>query len=141
LRFDARTGRFQKYLGGASAYYVDASADGLWLTWVSYPEGALWKSREDGTQRLRITPLGWRAYLPRWSPDGTSIAFAGASPAETSLQIFRISADGGEPQLVVRHVGQNNLWDACWLPDGRAIVYSYQTHLGIYRVDLQTREV
>ena len=141
LRYDARTGRFHKHLGGASVYYVDASADGRWLTWVSYPEGALWKSREDGTQRLRLTPLGWRVYVPRWSPDGTSIAFAGASPAERLLQIFHIPADGGEPQLLVRHDGQGSLWDACWLPDGRAIVYSYQSRHGIYRVDLRTREV
>jgi Tol biopolymer transport system component len=139
LRYDAGTGRFLKYLGGVSAYYVDASADGQWLAWVSYPEGALWKSREDGTQRLRLTPEGWGVSLPRWSPDGRSIAFPGRRPGDTTSHLFRVSADGGEPELL-RFVEQGTMWDACWLPDGRHIVYSHMDD-GIYRMDVETRGV
>jgi hypothetical protein len=141
LRYDARTGRLEKYLGGASVQYVDASADGRWLAWVTYPEGALWRSRADGSERLRLTRPGWQVYLPRWSPDGTSIAFAGADENEIRLRLCRISAGGGEPELLVRPLGADSVWDACWLPQGRALVYSHMGQQGIYRLELATRAV
>ena len=59
LRYDAKAGRFGKYLDGASLYFVDASRDGKWLTWVSYPDGALWRGRSDGSDRLKLTGPGW----------------------------------------------------------------------------------
>jgi hypothetical protein len=139
LRYDAATRQFHKYLGGVSAYYVDASRDSQWLAWVSYPEGALWRGREDGSQRRRLTPEGWRVHLPRWSPDGRSIAFPGQRPGDTTLHLFRVSADGGEPELL-RFVEQGTMWDPCWLPDGRHIVYSLWGN-GLYRLDVETREV
>jgi Tol biopolymer transport system component len=141
LRFDAKTGRFESYLGGASAYYVSSSSDGQWLAWVSYPDGALWRSRPDGTERLRLTAPGWEAHLPRWSPDGRSLVFAGKGPTEGLLGIVRTSADASETEVLARSDTDADLWDPCWLPDGRTILYSHRSsaRLGIYRLDLQTR--
>jgi Tol biopolymer transport system component len=146
LRFDLRLRRFEKYLDGASVYYVDASRDGQWLAWVSYPDGALWRSRSDGSDRLRLTGPGWQVHLPRWSPDGTALVFAGRTTGETLLSIFRVGREGGEPELLARSQTPSRLWDPCWLPDGRAVLYSYGSvwapeYLGIYRLDLGTRAV
>jgi Tol biopolymer transport system component len=144
LRYDAKAGRFEKYLDGASVYYVDASRDGKWLTWVSFPDGALWRSRSDGSDRLKLTGSGWVVALPRWSPDGTSIVFAGRAPEERLRSIFRVSREGGVAELLARSQTRRGLWDPCWLPDGQAVLYSQSgfdtpEDFGIYRLDLRTR--
>ena len=46
-----QSGKFLPYLGGISACYVDFSRDGQWIAYVSYPEGTLWRSRIDGSDK------------------------------------------------------------------------------------------
>jgi Tol biopolymer transport system component len=144
LRYDEARGRFEKYMGGASVIYVDASRDGQWLTWVSYPDGALWRGRADGTDRLNLTGPGWEVHLPRWSPDAKSIVFAGRR-SEEALSIYLVPAGGGLPELLARSQRAVDLWDPCWLPDGRTVLYSSSSSdpktFGIFRVDLPTRSV
>jgi WD40 repeat protein len=146
LRFDTRLGRFERYLDGASVYYVDASRDGKWLAWVSYPDGTLWRSRSDGSDRTKLTGPGWEVHLPRWSPDGTTLAFAGRRAGETLLSIFTVGREGGEAELLARSQTRLSLWDPCWLPDGQTILYSHRGYsgpsdLGVFRVDMKTRIV
>ena len=40
---------------------------------LSYPEGVLWRSRVDGSERLQLTVPPGYAVNPRWSPDGKKI--------------------------------------------------------------------
>src|SRR4029077_14487266 len=54
-RYDAKSAQFVPYLGGTSATYVSFSRDGQWITYLSYPEGDLWRSRADGTEKLQLT--------------------------------------------------------------------------------------
>ena len=49
VRYDAKSGDFVPYLGGISASDVDFSRDGQWVTYVSLPEGTLWRSKLDGS--------------------------------------------------------------------------------------------
>jgi Tol biopolymer transport system component len=145
LRWEPATGRFEPYLGGFSARAVDASRDGGWVAWVSHPERTLWRSRSDGTDRLRLTGSGWAPSLPRWSPDGRSLVFiASNTPEESRGSLYLIPRDGGRPELLVRSdTGDDNPWDPCWLPDGTAVLFSYiqRDHAGLYRVDRTTRQV
>ena len=64
------------------------SRDGKWTPSVSYPDATLWRSRVDGSERLRLTFSPVSAFLPHWSPDGTQIAYtnrqAGAALEEFS---------------------------------------------------------
>jgi tRNA A-37 threonylcarbamoyl transferase component Bud32 len=156
LRYDVSSQRFEPYLGGLSAGYVDASRDGEWLTWVTFPDGTLWRGRADGSDRLRLTGPGWSAHMPRWSPDGRRIVFAGRPTGASGLSIYLIAADGGEPEVLVPwddRVG--NLWDPCWAGDD-VVLYSSLGPLssrnaglstegshppGISRVGVNTREV
>ena len=93
IRYDAQRRGFVPFLSGISASDLRFSRDGKWVAYVSYPEGTLWRSRVDGSDRLQLTSPPFIAALPNWSPDGTQIAF---EDLQTGLQkIFLISANGG----------------------------------------------
>src|SRR4029077_19332196 len=75
IRYDAQRRAFVPFLSGIWATDLRFSRDGQWVAYVSYPEGTLWRSRVDGSARLQLTNSPVFASLPRWSPDGTQIAF------------------------------------------------------------------
>ena len=80
VRYDAKSGQFVAYLEGISADEEDFSRDGRWVTYVAYPEGTLWRSRIDGSEKLQLTFPPTKVFLPRWSPDGKEIAFSATVP-------------------------------------------------------------
>src|SRR4029077_2788561 len=98
LRYDARSGQFTPFLSGISAGELDFSRDGQFVVYVTYPEGVLWRSRADGSERRQLTYPPLVVSLPRWSPDGKRFAFAAAASADSQLKVFVMSADGGTPQ-------------------------------------------
>ena len=95
LRYDGTSRRFVPYFSGLSAEGLDFSADGIWITYTLFPEGTLWRSKMDGSERQQLTFAPMRAFLPRWSPNGKEIAFMGAAPGKP-WRIFRISAAQNE---------------------------------------------
>ena len=148
LRFDAAAGRFEPHLGGMAATFVEASPDGAWVVWSSFPDFALWKSRPDGLEKQALSPPGWWVAHGRWSPDGRSITFIATPPDEegrvlADSHLYRVAAEGGEPVLLVEGPAERPLWDPCWLPDGRTIVYSAlnAAQPGILQVDADTHAV
>ena len=120
-RFDARAGEFVMYLGGISASFVDFSRDGQWVTYVAYPEGTLWRSRLDGSERLQLTFAPMEAMVPKWSPDGSRILFYGVG-AGKEQSAYWISASGGEAKPV--STGRGEQMNTCWSPDGDSVMYS-----------------
>lgn len=114
-RYDVPTEHWVPFLSGRSASDVDFSRDGKWVTYVTYPEGPLWRSRADGSQRVQLTSPEIRIRLPRWSPDGKQIAFTGHVSGQP-FQIYVVSAEGGKAeQLVQRNCDD---MDPTWSPDG-----------------------
>ncbi len=69
VRYDAASHQFAPYLSGISAMGVSPSRDGNWMTYVAYPEGTLWRSKADGSERLQLTFPPLYVLQPRWSPD------------------------------------------------------------------------
>src|SRR5579872_5642496 len=57
---------------------------------------------------------------PRWSPDGTQLAFL--SDRETESQIWLMPVDGGEATQLT--TGKNSIQTFRWSPDGKHIAYS-----------------
>ena len=118
--YDTRSGEFVPFLSGISACHVDFSRDGQWVTYVSYPDGTLWRSRVDGSERMQLTfpPMG--VLNPRWSPDGKQILFAEVAQDKRS-KIYVVPAVGGTPILLVG--GESSVGDPTWSPDGNSFVY------------------
>jgi len=141
LRYDLKLQRFEPYLSGISAAHLDFSRDGKWVTYVTFPEAILWRSRVDGSERMQLTNLPLRAYVPRWSPDGTQIAFAGELPGEY-LKIYLVSAEGGHPQLVSQ--GDEHQADPTWAADGHSVIFGpsfFSARPRLYSVDLRSGRV
>jgi Tol biopolymer transport system component/DNA-binding winged helix-turn-helix (wHTH) protein len=141
IRYDSKSGS-TPFLPGMSVSDVDFSRGGTWITYVSIPERALWRSKLDGSERLQLTNPGtmW-AGLPRWSPDGKQIVFMGRT-WKSDWRAYLISADGGTPQDLVP--GAQAGFDPNWSADGKSIVLSLQNlgHIsqGITILDLATKQ-
>src|SRR5207248_6694024 len=100
IRYDSRSNQFVPYFSGISAEGLAFSRDGQWVTYTSYPDGAVWRSKVDGSERLQLTFPPLRALLPRWSPDGKQIAFNASLPGAT-WNICLLSSQGGTPQRIL----------------------------------------
>ncbi|HEY6767434.1 MAG TPA: protein kinase [Candidatus Sulfotelmatobacter sp.] len=127
-RYDAKARQFSTFLGGLSGEYVAFSKDSQWIAYVSYPEGTLWRSKVDGSERLQLTYSPMFVVLPRWSPDGKAIAFFEfARGAEQPARMYEIPFAGGNPQLLLPDDHTQQL-DPNWAPDGSKIVFGGESN-------------
>ena len=140
FRYDQRAQRFDSYPPGLSAGPIDFSPDRKWIAYVTYPDATLWRSRVDGSEKMQLTFLPVRAYEPRWSPDGSRIAFMDVRfnhPWKISL----ISSSGGNPQTLLSAGPDQAEADPTWMPDGKSIVFEKvgvdKWNPAIYRIDLK----
>jgi Tol biopolymer transport system component len=123
-KFDVKTGKPSPFLGGVSADWVAASRDGKQVAYVSYPQGDLWRSSLDGTDRVKLTFGPVKPVLPRWSPDGQTILFFDfpGGPNHPG-KMYVIPATGGTPRELLPDDKQNEQ-DPTWSADGKKIVFS-----------------
>jgi len=145
VRYDYKSGQFVPYLSGISAIGAAFSRDGEWVAYVTYPEGNLWRSKADGSQKLQLTFAQMDVFSPRWSPDGTRIAFMGRSPGK-AWKIYLLPSEGGsDPQTVV--AGDDPQAAPDWSPEGNSMVFGglplevsgNSTATSIHLFDLKTR--
>jgi len=120
-RYDAKSAEFLPFLSGISADSVSFSKDGKWVAYVSYPEGTLWKSKSDGSQRIQLSYPPLIAVLPSWSPDGKQLVFYGTMPGRDWL-LYTVSTDGGAPSEQIPEDSERKL-DPDWSADGTKIVF------------------
>jgi Tol biopolymer transport system component len=120
-RYSESSKAFVPYFSGISAESIAFSKDGKWIAYVTFPEGTLWRSRLDGSERMRLSDPPITALNPRWSPDGKQIAFWGAIKGAGNA-IYFVDANGGPPD---RLASDNSLVQAepNWSPDGKQILY------------------
>jgi eukaryotic-like serine/threonine-protein kinase len=146
IRLDSQSQQFSIYLPGVSAGEADIVRSGEWITYVAHPELTLWRSKLDGSSRTQLTYAPMQAHMPRWSPDGSQIAFMASRPGRP-WKIFVMPAQGGTPQEVSAR--DRNQGDPTWTGKGDTIVFAgmpwleYGTVSGpnIHLVDVKTSQV
>ena len=120
LRLNAKTKKFEPFLGGISAKNVKFSRDGQSMIYVTYPDGILWRADKDGGHPFRLSDPPLNAFLPRWSPDGAHILFEDTSGPRS--EIYLVSSGGGSPQRLFPD-SKESMGDADWSADGSRIVF------------------
>jgi eukaryotic-like serine/threonine-protein kinase len=143
VRYDATSHQFNPFLSGVSAIHLSFTKDGQWVAYSSYPDGTLWRSRTDGTERLQLSFPPMAVLSPQWSPNGKQIAFAAAVPGKP-MHIYAVPADGGTIEEMSK--GWRDEIFPNWSPDGSALYFGTVWQPGgsptaIYRLDLKTRDV
>jgi len=147
-RLDSKSRQFVPFLNGISAGEIDFSREGQWVSYSSYPDGSLWRSRSDGSEKLQLTYPPTDASMPRWSPDRSRIAFVCAQPGKPQRSCL-ISADGG----TIEEIQPNDQYwedDPQWSPDGKSLVLARYPQgvvsarpedFSVVQFDLQTKKV
>ena len=105
----------------------------------------LYVMNDDGTHRRRITKNTQAMDRdPRWSPDGTQVAFTrfmDKDRIQTSSEVFIINADGTDPQRLT-HNNVNDS-DPSWSPDAQHLAFT-STRGGkwdVFVIELTSRTV
>jgi Tol biopolymer transport system component len=141
VRYDLKAHSFAPYLNRLSAEGLSFTNDGQRMAYVSFPEGVLWQSKADGSDRHELSFPPTQVGLPRWSPDGTKIAFSARQPSKT-WQLFVIPAEGGDPAQLTS--GDSDALDPSWSPDGNSLAFGgglRSNENAIHVLNLKTRQL
>jgi Tol biopolymer transport system component len=118
------------------------SKDGKWIAYTSLADNDLWRCRSDGKECLQLTKGFKQTVMPRWSPDGRTVAFMGLH-FSGGWGIFAVPANGGEIRSL-SNVSQAQ-GDPDWSPDGQRLVFGDVRPVsdpgGIYVLDLGTNKM
>ncbi len=81
---------------------------------------------------MTVTPPGWRAGGPRWSPDGMRILFGAAADATNLGDLYVVGADGsGLLDLTDDPTASEDYWAGEWSPDGASVLVSTGGTVGV----------
>ena len=95
--------------------FPDVSADQIVFVYA----GDLWIVPKAGGLARRLSSPKGQELLPKFSPDGSTIAFSGNYDGNTD--IYTIPAHGGTPTRLTHHPDSDHVVE--WYPDGKHILY------------------
>ena len=132
------------------AAQFDFSPDGSEFVFVSSTDGRPLKLADSTGTLIRSLEADFgewgKFHLPRWSPDGASIAYVVGrdnSNGEPEQAVFTLSPKGGRPQRV-GPLFPPGLQDLCWSPDGQRLTYVHvngQNQIGSLLVATGEKEI
>ena len=81
----------------------------------------IWRMNTDGTGAVQLTNGATSETSPRWSPEGTTIAFTSKRDGDEQTQVYLLNNSGGEARRLFEHKpGVSNI---AWSPDGTSILF------------------
>jgi tricorn protease len=91
--------------------------------------GDIWIASKDGGMATKLTsPAGVESF-PKFSPDGTQVAFSGNYDGNTD--IYTIPTMGGVPVRVTHHGMSERIIE--WYPDGKSLLFASSSESGKQR--------
>jgi dipeptidyl aminopeptidase/acylaminoacyl peptidase len=107
-RFDASGARVAFIVSGIDAEQNRATHS-IWLAEL-----------DRGNEPRPLTALDGFALAPRWSPDGSQLAFLAARDSAQQLHLLTLA--NGEVRALTNH--EEKVDECAWSPDGRYLAYS-----------------
>lgn len=89
----------------------------------------IWVMDKSGKNTRRFTIEKESSTNPKWSPDGSQIAFLSKREGDKATQIYLIPANGGEEYPITESKTSIKKFD--WSPDGKFIAYLKKDETGI----------
>src|SRR3989475_2590207 len=96
--------------------YPDVSATQIVFSYA----GDIWVASKSGGLAQRLSSPKGEEIFPRFSPDGSQIAFSGNY--DGNLDIYVVPAIGGLPKRLTYHGAPDRMLE--WYPDGRSILFA-----------------
>jgi hypothetical protein len=117
---------------GAANFHPTLSPDARWLAYDSDRDGirGVYVAHADGRDPQRVSGDAYAA-VPRWSPDGRTLAFIRAESRHSRVwNVWILDLTTRTMTRVSRHtVGQ--AWGPSWFPDANRLAYSVEDRLVI----------
>jgi serine/threonine protein kinase/Tol biopolymer transport system component len=135
--FDPTTGRASGNAvavtaGSRAVDTFAASPDSKWIAFATAaPQENLFVVHPDGTGSRQLTNDGFKNRVPRWSPDGSFIAFY--SNRGGAFQAWTIRPDGSDLKLLST---TNQLYNPVLSPDGKSLACNVGNHNDLCLIDL-----
>jgi dipeptidyl aminopeptidase/acylaminoacyl peptidase len=109
------------------------SPDGEWIAYVvtsnnrdaDETRSVVWMVSWDGKQHRRLTDAGSSASEPRWSPDGSHLAYLATPAGAEHAQVMLIDRSGGAPRALTG--ASDDINSFAWSPDGQRLVLAVTT--------------
>jgi DNA-binding winged helix-turn-helix (wHTH) protein/Tol biopolymer transport system component len=114
---------FEPFLRDLSVSSMSVSHDGEWIAYTLHPEGTLWKSRLDGSERVQLSAPGEFAKFPQWSADDRSLIYV--QERNGGNTIARVNAAGGGSRTTV--AGIRDVRQIAYAPVGEQIAFEAQS--------------
>jgi tricorn protease len=96
--------------------YPDVSATQIAFVYA----GDIWVAPKSGGAAMRLSSPKGEELFPRFSPDGSQIAFSGNY--DGNMDIYVVPAAGGLPKRLTYHGDPDRMLE--WYPDGKSILFA-----------------
>jgi TolB protein len=130
---DAQIRRFAHQFADEIVLKLSGGVPGIASTQIAFISSRtgnkeLWTMDYDGANQRPLLNLRTISLTPRWSPDGSRIAFTcyGEAGGVTSAQICMYSQETGRRVTFMRYRGTNS--SPAWSPDGTKIMFMSSMH-------------
>ncbi len=138
IKYDSINHEFRPFLNQLSTDTISFSPNGKWIAYTAYPEGTLWRSRTDGSERTKLSPDGHLARFPEWSPDGSQISFIMSTPQQ-DWKMFTVPAIGGVSKLCLQDETDQGV--GTWSPDGTRLAFGQIINFGVEKKSTTTIKI